>query len=661
MSRYFVFIMIFFGLSILQAQIKKPSKDLNSEGLISNRLQDTDSTYTSSQTIIDLKGKTKYTDYKIFNKDRDTTYIDTTLTIEKYYKFNFLRKDNFELIPFHNQGQTFNKLAYSFDNFSLYPKIGATAKQFNFYQISDINYFEVPTPSTEITWQTGLTQGQFLDILITLNLTKRHNVSLAYKGLRSLGKYRQSLSSHGNFRFSYQYTTKNNKYSLRTHITAQDLLNEENGGLTPESVTFFEEDNPDFKERGRLETNFQDAHNMLIGNRYFLEHDYTLFTKKDTIRNRTKGELKIGHVFNYSTTHYEYYQDTPNTYFGEAFSTSPITDRNHLETFYNEVSSTLESPWILGRLKIMAANYTYNYSFKDLKYIQGQLIPQGISGNTTSLKAKWDTYYKNIKIKAQAGVNVAGDLNGNFFKATGSFKKDSLFTLHASISNTSKQPNYNFILYQSNYKNYNWYNSGYKNELHRDLNFSFLSEKLLNASISISQIDNYTYFSDMDIDGQIEPNQFNTTINYLKLKVSKKLRYKKFTLDNTLLYQKVTSGESVFKVPEFLSRNSLYYSSYVFRGNPLYLQTGVSVKYFTKYKMNGYNPLLAEFYIQNDTEIGNFPIIDLFINAKVRQTRLYFKFDNFGSLFLDKNYYSAPNYPYRDFVIRFGFVWNFFI
>ena len=94
----------------------------------------------------------------------------------------------------------------------------------------------------------------------------------------------------------------------------------------------------------------------------------------------------------------------------------------------------------------------------------------------------------------------------------------------------------------------------------------------------------------------------------------------------------------------------------------MYLQTGISVKYFTKYKMDGYNPLLSEFYSQQTTEIGNFPILDIFVNAKVRQTRIYFKLDNFGTIFLkDKNYFSAPNYPYRDFVIRFGLVWNFFI
>ena len=61
-------------------------------------------------TKVILGGKTKYTDYKILSLSKDTTYIDTTLTIQKHYKFNFTRRDNFELLPFHNIGQTFNSL-----------------------------------------------------------------------------------------------------------------------------------------------------------------------------------------------------------------------------------------------------------------------------------------------------------------------------------------------------------------------------------------------------------------------------------------------------------------------------------------------------------------------------------------------------------------------
>ena len=46
----------------------------------------------------------KVTDYLIISSENDTTYVDTTLSIKKDYKFNYLRKDDFGLMPFSNMG-----------------------------------------------------------------------------------------------------------------------------------------------------------------------------------------------------------------------------------------------------------------------------------------------------------------------------------------------------------------------------------------------------------------------------------------------------------------------------------------------------------------------------------------------------------------------------
>ena len=127
------------------------------------------------------------------------------------------------------------------------------------------------------------------------------------------------------------------------------------------------------------------------------------------------------------------------------------------------------------------------------------------------------------------------------------------------------------------------------------------------------------------------------------------------------MYQKAVNGASFFRVPELVTRNTLYYSNYLFKNKPLYLQTGVTLKYFSSFKANAYNPLLSEFVLQNETEIGNFPVLDFFANAQIRRTRLYFKIENFSASFTGRKYYSAPNYPYRDLTVRFGLVWNFFI
>ena len=74
-------------------------------------------------------------------------------------------------------------------------------------------------------------QGQNLDAFITLNTSEQLNFSIAYKGLRSLGKYINQLSSTGNFRFTTSYATKNKRYALNAHFTSQDFLNGENGGI----------------------------------------------------------------------------------------------------------------------------------------------------------------------------------------------------------------------------------------------------------------------------------------------------------------------------------------------------------------------------------------------------------------------------------------------
>ena len=128
-----------------------------------------------------------------------------------------------------------------------------------------------------------------------------------------------------------------------------------------------------------------------------------------------------------------------------------------------------------------------------------------------------------------------------------------------------------------------------------------------------------------------------------------------------ILYQNVKDTNNTLNVPEFLTRNTLYYSNHFFKNNALYLQTCVTFNYFTEYSMNAYDPLLSEFYVQTENQYGAFPRLDFFINAKVRQTRIYLIAEHFNSAWTGYNFYSAPNYPYRDFIIRFGLVWNFFL
>ena len=653
-SLFFLSILVFLITNTLYAQADFQLGN-GGNGLGRNPKSQNDSIRNSGEISVTLSGKTKYTDYKIFSHQRDTTYIDTTLSIQKDYKFNYLRTDNFELLAFHNQGQTFTNLGYDFSNLKLMPDIGFTAKQFSYLDIDEIKYYEVPTPTTEITYRTGLQQGQILDAIFTANFSPRLNVSLSYKGIRSLGAYRRSLASHGNFRGAFHYRTEDNQYEIRGHITSQDFFNEESGGLPQVEIDKFESNASDYRTRSYLDVNLNDAENDFEGRRVYLDHSYKLLANKDTINKTDFSNLKVGHIFTTETKEYSFTQPTITTsFFGESNSSGASNNQAKSTITNNEMNLEFNSKYVLGKFKAKVNITNYSYGYDSILNSNSTISKIKLEGNAISVGADWNAKINNFYLNATGNLSPgSGRLSGSFLQGEALFKKDSLFAVKGSLLISSKSPNFNTLLHQSKYDDYNWYND-FSSVNTRDLGFD-LSSKWLNASLNFTNIDNYTYFDENN-----KPQQFDSQVTYLKVKASKEFRIKKFALDNTIMYQNVSSGSSVFRVPELVTRNTLYYQDYWFKGKPMLVNIGATFNYFTKYKMNAYNPLLAEFTLQNDQEIG-FPSVDVFFNAQVRRTRLFLKIENVTSSFTEKNYYSAPNYPYRDFVIRFGLVWNWFI
>ena len=598
----------------------------------------------------------KIEDYKIISFEKDTTFLDTTLTIKKEYQFNYLRKDNFNLIQFSNIGQTYNTLSESFQSIRTTPSIGARARHFNYMEMEDISYYRVPTPLTELFYKSAFEQGQVLDAFFTVNTNPRFNFSIAYKGLRSLGKYQHILTSTGNFRITANYKTKNDKYQVRTHYVSQDLLNQENGGLRDEDVINFESGNKDFLDRSVFDPNFQNAESILRGKRIYLEHEYTLLKLVDSLKNNT---VKIGNRLNLEDKNYQFWQTAQNvTYFGEAFN-SNINDKVTLEVFeargYLKYFNNL-----LGTLQFNLDYHNYNYGYNKLVVLGNEAIVNRLKGSFIKVGGIYEKSIGNFELEGELGINLSDIFKGNFLNAKAKYKLNDDISLEGVLNSRSSLPNYNFLLYQSDYVNYNWNNSdSFDNQSSQLLGFELFAPKILNLSADYTTIKNYTYFS-TNSNGDVKPFQSSSTINYVRLKVNREFKLGHFALDNTIMYQNVLNGDNQFNVPELISRNTFYYSNHVFK-KAMFLQTGITFNYFTEYNMNAYDPLLAEFYVQNETKLGGFPRLDFFVDAKIRQTRIYLKAEHFNSSFTGYNYYSAPNYPYRDFIVRLGLVWNFFL
>ncbi|WP_282031555.1 putative porin [Winogradskyella eximia] len=652
--KYF-FILTFLSLSNgLFAQSKKEGETLGNRQNFKTK---------DSSSILRSKGNRKVATidmYRQFNNELDSVLIDTTLSIKKDYKFNYLQKDNFGLMPFANIGQTYNTLSFNSSENLLVPQFGARARHFNYLEHNDINFFEVPTPWTRLTYKTAFDQGQLLDAFFTVNLSKQFNFSIAYKGLRSLGKYQNALTSSGNFRFGSNYHTKDKRYSAKGYIVMQDLLNQENGGITTEDIENFTSGNKEFIDRSVFDPNFEDAENILEGKRFYFEHSYRITTEKDSSNNK----LAIVNKISFEDKYYQYDQQSTSTdFFGDAFTNS-IKDKVTLENFKTSFGANYSSK-LLGQIGL-ALNYTdLNYGYNSVVLFPNQQsIPNRIKSNFFGLEGFYSKTYKGFNISGKGSINLSDTFVGSFLDGSINLKLNKDISLSGGVSINSRLANYNYLLYQSDYINYNWYNfDNFKNINTQQLKFSVQSQKFVNAYLDISNIDNYTYFNleeTIDEVNIIKPKQYSKPLQYLRLKIQKEFKFGNFALDNTIMYQNVVGDDAVINVPQFITRNTLYYTNYVFKRS-MRLQTGVTLNYFSKYNMNGYDPLLAEFYTQNETELGNFPRLDFFINAKVRQTRIFLKAEHFNSSFTGYDYFSAPNQPYRDFIIRFGLVWDFFL
>ncbi len=657
MNRIILVLFSFFTISLVNAQ-DKPIRPLVKDKALDQRFNDSLVNGKSRRQSNKIKKnvEAKIEDYKIISHESDTTYVDTTLTILKDYKFNYLRKDDFDVIPFSNLGQTYNSLSYNFSSDNLMPSFGSRARHFNYMEIDDINYYYMPTPFTELMYKTAFEQGQLLDAFFTVNTSKQFNFSIAYKGMRSLGKYQHILTSTGNFRFTTNYKTKNNRYNARAHIVMQDLFNEENGGIEDNDIINFESGNPEFIDRSVFDPAFENAESVLDGKRFYFDHSYNLIQQKDSLSTNT---LSIGNIVSFEDKFYQFDQDSQNSFFGDAFVNSSLRDRVTLEDFYAEVNAKYYNNKI-GLLKFNVTYNDFNYGYNSIVSLNGNQITNRLKGNVISVGGEYKNKIGAFLVHGKFGINVSGDFDGNFLNGKAEYNINNDAEVEARININSRAPDYNFLLYQSDYINYNWKNN-YNNIETRQLAFKLKSKKIIDIELDYTSIDNFTYFEKSTVDNNlVRPNQSDETINYFRLKVNKDIRYNKFTLNNTIRYQNVLDGEGIINVPEIVTRNTLYYSNHLFK-RALFLQTGVTFSYFTKYNMNAYDPLLAEFYAQNENELGGFPRLDFFINAKIKQTRIFLKAEHFNSSITGYNFYSAPNYPYRDFVVRFGIVWNFFL
>jgi hypothetical protein len=109
------------------------------------------------------------------------------------------------------------------------------------------------------------------------------------------------------------------------------LLNRENGGLDDLARQQYLEEIPEFQDRSLLEVKFENAENILLGKRFYLEQEYDLIQGDE-------GRVILGHTLNFGDKNYEFRQSSAVSFFGDAFRNSNLKDRVKLRHIRNEIN-----------------------------------------------------------------------------------------------------------------------------------------------------------------------------------------------------------------------------------------------------------------------------------------------------------------------------------
>ena len=624
-------------------------RDRSLQNQSSNVFSQQDSLFgtNSKKTISETR---PITDYLIISQKRDTTFVDTTLTIEKEYKFNFRRKDDFEQLAFANSGQTVNSLSLQDVPKSTIPSLGFKAKNHQFFQSDEVYYYHVPTPLTEMYYKTTFSQGQSTDVLITANLSPRLNYAVAYRGHRSLGHYQHTLSGVRQFRFSTRYENSNQRYRLRFQMANQKIEQQENGGLDEASLIHFNNKTIEFEDRARLSVKFQNATNFFTGKRYLLEQDYAVLMTSDSI---AVPALRLGHRVQTDSQRHTFEQSTPSAEFGEVNEElSAVKDLIHYTTTRHDLYAVFEqSKW--GKAEAYSSAIDYRYSTVHT------LDDPDVGESGFAIGGQLEFTIKDIVLSTKIEQAIESNSIGSFAEAEVSLPEVRGFQVRGGFRWDKYSPRLTLRQYHSGYASFVWV-SNMHNTNRASLFSTLTAPKLGSFTAQFTTIDNYAYFRESE-QGTLyaKPEQWGDQINVMKFRWDNRLIFGKFYVNTNLQFQQVDSSSAPLNIPDFIGRSSIAYADYWF-DKAAYVHIGATLKHYSSFYADSYSPLISDFVLQNRVKIGGTPLLSAFFNAKIQQTRLYLNVDNLNGIFEGNNRLAAPDYPYRDFIVRFGIVWNFF-
>ncbi len=549
-----------------------------------------------------------------------------------------------------------------------------------FLSPSKLQYINTHTPYTRLDYTQSENKSKNnetrFNVIHSQNVKPWWNFTFRVDLAKSDGQYIAQEAKNNSVALYSSYT-KDNVFVHAGFIT-NSMNNNENGGLTSDSLLLDEQD----AEYWNVNLNSTQSH--FASSYFFANGEYRLGKFIETEEDGEEVFRPIlGAMYNFELNfnRQEFVDDEklsntffPVSYYPDTYTKDSIRYNRLTNIFQLKQYENANKKYSFGKRAFLGVEinrgsmpgvYDFverNSQWEYPSHLLGTPVPD-------SMVYRNDIKYSNTfvgggifretgkfwKWNAEGRIYLTGrnagqtELRGIIYKPM-NFMGDSLASISFSGAIENLEPDYFQEKFYSNH--YRW-DQNLKTEQRLTAGGTFkMPGRKLELGAKYAVINNYIYNDTLGI-----PNQTSNEILVLSAYIDKDFNYRNLHFRTRVLWQKA-SEERYVHLPEWSAFVSAYYQFTI--SKVLLTQIGSDVRYNTKYYADAYAPSTGMFYLQNEKEYGNYPYIDVYASVRLKRTRVFFKFVNIGTRFLNGEYMTVPHYPMNQSTFRLGVSWAFY-
>ncbi|MCD7710089.1 MAG: putative porin [Porphyromonadaceae bacterium] len=523
------------------------------------------------------------------------------------------------------------------------------------------------------------------------NVNRRLAVAADIRYLYSRGFY----DNQGTNEVTWQAATSylGDRYQMHALVNSFNLATEENGGLS--DIRFITDPDAVASGQGNITTQsypvyLSDAGNRVKGMDYYLTHRYNLgFYKSEWVDDTTEVRTftpvtSFIHTIDYTTNMHRFVNESASedTTSALRFDNQYFrTDGTRDSTKYWSLKNTIGVSLLEGFNRYAKMGISAYATYEVRRFIlMGDAIPSSMLTPPTDYSLNTDdhvfsvtqsnkVYTENVIwvggiISKQQGelltytvdgkIGLVGvdagatDINGEIQTRFPIRKTTVQLRAYGYFKN--EEPSFYYRHYVSNH--FIWENNFGKIRKFRVGGEFSLPATGTVLNIGVENIQNYVYF-----DNSCLPCQDTRILQIFSAMVKQKIKWGIFNLNLEAVYQK-SSDSKVIPLPDLSAYGQMFLDFRV--AKVLQVQFGVDCKYHTSYYAEAFQPATLTFYTQHEQKVGNYPLMNVYANMKMKMVRFYVMYTHFNKgLFGGDDYFIMPNYPYNPAMLQFGLCVNF--